>query len=130
MHRRTPTKDVYPGCYDFMAGGVVAAGEHPHDAATRELGEELGIHDVALQPLPEGDYRDEHTDYHAYLFTCIWDGPVRHQPEEIDWGGWMSPSELLARLADPDWRFVPDSSRMLTGFVRDLAARNAEDWSG
>src|SRR5262245_46992820 len=40
VHRRTPTKDVYPGRYDFSAGGVVAAGEDPYDAVVRELAEE------------------------------------------------------------------------------------------
>ena len=33
VHRRTDTKDVYPGRYDFAAGGVLLAGEEPLDAA-------------------------------------------------------------------------------------------------
>src|SRR5882757_2940831 len=81
VHRRTPTKDVYPARYDFMAGGVVAAGEDPYDAVVRELSEELGITGVELTRLPEGDYADEYTNYRAYLCTCVWDGPVRHQLE-------------------------------------------------
>ena len=43
VHRRTTTKDVYPGRRDFAAGGVLTAGEDPHDAAVRELAEELGV---------------------------------------------------------------------------------------
>ena len=86
VHRRTPTKDVYPARYDFMAGGVIAAGEDPYDAVVRELDEELGISGVELVKLPEGDYADEDTNYHAYLYTCVWDGPVKHQPEEVDVG--------------------------------------------
>src|SRR4029077_19960222 len=42
VHRRTPTKDVYPGRWDFTAGGVVLFGEDPLDGARRELAEELG----------------------------------------------------------------------------------------
>jgi isopentenyldiphosphate isomerase len=118
VHRRTPTKDVYPGRYDFMAGGVVAAGEDPYDAVVRELAEELGITGVELEKLPEGDYADESTSYHAYLYACVWDGPIQHQPEEIDWGAWMSPAELITRLDDPDWPFMPDTSALVGPLVR------------
>ena len=122
VHRRTATKDVYPGRYDFMAGGVLLVGEEPLQAAQRELAEELGITGVPLEALPEGDYADDDTRYHAYLYQCVWNGPITHQVEEIDWGAWMSPAELLGRLADPDWSFVPDTSAMLTGTVQSMAS--------
>jgi 8-oxo-dGTP pyrophosphatase MutT (NUDIX family) len=120
VHRRTPTKDVYPGRYDFMAGGVVGAGEEPYDAAVRELAEELGIAGAELVELPGGDYTDDVTSYRAYLYRCVWDGEIRHQAEEIDWGGWMTPAELVRRLDDPDWSFVPDTTALLGPFVRSL----------
>jgi 8-oxo-dGTP pyrophosphatase MutT (NUDIX family) len=120
VHRRTPTKDVYPGRYDFAAGGVVAAGEDPYDAVVRELSEELGIAGVELTRLPEGDYADEFTSYHAYLYTCVWDGPVKHQSEEVEWGDWMSPAELVARLDDPEWPFMPDTAALLGPLVRSM----------
>jgi isopentenyldiphosphate isomerase len=120
VHRRTPTKDVYPGRYDFAAGGVVAAGEDPYDAVVRELAEELGISGVELVRLPEADYADDSTSYRAYLYTCVWDGPVHHQAEEIDWGGWMSPSELLRRLDDPGYSFMPDTAALLGPLIRTL----------
>ena len=31
-----------------------------------------------------------------------------HQPEEVAEGGWMDWDELLGRLEDTDWPFVPD----------------------
>jgi isopentenyldiphosphate isomerase len=120
VHRRTPTKDVYPARYDFMAGGVIAAGEDPYDAVVRELAEELGITGVALEKLPEGDYADEFTNYHAYLYTCRWDGPIHHQPEEVDWGDWMAVPDLIARLDDPSWPFVPDTTALLGDYLRQL----------
>lgn len=125
VHRRTPTKDVYPGRYDFAAGGVVAAGEDPFDAVVRELEEELGITGVELTRLPEGDYADENTQYHAYLYTCVWDGPVRHQPEEVEWGAWMSPAELVAKF--DEWSFMPDSVGLLGEWVRSLAIDHGWD---
>jgi isopentenyldiphosphate isomerase len=120
VHRRTATKDVYPSYYDFAAGGVVAAGEDPYDAVVRELAEELGITGVELVKLPEGDYADDNTTYHAYLYTCVWDGPVRHQPEEVAWGAWMSPAELVAKLDDPDWPVMPDTAGLIGPLVRSF----------
>jgi 8-oxo-dGTP pyrophosphatase MutT (NUDIX family) len=118
VHRRTGTKDVYPACYDFLAGGVIDAGEDPYDAVVRELAEELGITGVELTKLPEGDYADDFTNYHAYLYTCVWDGPVTHQPEEVAWGSWMTPAELVRRLGE--WPFVPDTTALLGSYLRDL----------
>ena len=51
VHRRTDTKDVYPGMYDVAAGGVITAGEDPDAAAAREAEEELGVHGVPLHRL-------------------------------------------------------------------------------
>jgi 8-oxo-dGTP pyrophosphatase MutT (NUDIX family) len=120
VHRRTATKDVYPSYYDFMAGGVVAFGEDPYDAVVRELAEELGISGVELVKLPEGDYADDATSYHAYLYSCVWDGPVVHQPEEVAWGAWMSPADLIAKLDDPSWPVMPDTAALVGPLVRSF----------
>ena len=122
VHRRTPTKDVYPGRYDFAAGGVIAAGEEPALAAERELAEELGITGVPLQPLPGGDYRDDHTSYHAFCFWAAWEGPITWQPEEVVWGDWVAPADLVAWVAREPDAFMPDTVALLLGWVRGLAA--------
>jgi len=121
VHRRTNTKDLYPGRHDFAAGGVVAAGEDPHDAALRELAEELGVTGVPLEPLGVARFRDEHTDYWGHLFTASWDGPVELQPEEVAWGDWWPVDRLVAALdAEPD-AWMPDTAALLGGWLRDLA---------
>ena len=61
VHRRTDTKDVFPGAWDCWAGGVVTAGEPPDRAAARELTEELGVSVPALEPLFRHWYRDDRT---------------------------------------------------------------------
>jgi len=105
VHRRTQTKDVYPGMYDCCAGGVVTAGETPEQAARRELAEELGIRGVPLTLVLRGDYADDVTSYEAYVYETVWDGPVRHEPSEVEWGGWKWPSGCGPKPGYcPGWR--------------------------
>ena len=124
VHRRTATKLVMPGLHDCCAGGVVGPGEDPATTAARELAEELGVTGMPLTPLftlvydeGEGGLRS-----HLFAFEARYDGPVRHQPEEVAAGGWMALTQLRARLADPSWPFVPDG-RML---VEAWFARTSE----
>lgn len=116
-HRRTPTKDVFPDCYDVWAGGVVLAGEDPTTAAGRELAEELGVRDCPIRALFRLWYADAHTNYLAYAFVADYDprrcGPVVHQPEEVADGWWMEWDELVRRSTDPDWPMVPDGRALV-----------------
>lgn len=122
VHRRTDTKDVYPGAHDCWAGGCVLAGEDPVSAAARELAEELGVDGVPLTPLWVDPYADEVTRYVSFNFSAVWDGPVTHQASEVASGAWMTVADLVASLADPAWPFVPDGR---VGVERWLAGRTA-----
>lgn len=122
LHRRTPTKDVYPGLLDFAAGGVVLAGEDPAVGAVREVEEELGVHGVPLEPLGVAHYADEHTDYLAVRFVTRWDGPIRWQPEEVSWGEWVTVEDLVRRLEDQPSAFVPDSVAVWSETIRSWLA--------
>ena len=98
----------------LLGGRGVGPGEDPAGTAARELAEELGVTGVPLTPLFTLAY-DEGAGglrSHLFAFEARYDGPVRHQPEEVADGWWMPVPELRARLADPSWPFVPDG-RML-----------------
>ncbi len=126
VHRRTDTKDVYPGRLDFAAGGVVDAGEDPHHAAVRELAEELGVTGVPLEPIRVARYSDDHTDYWGHCFTATYDGPLRLQPEEVAEGAWWSLDRLVAALdtapQDGSRSFMPDTAGLLGDWLRERLA--------
>ncbi|MFM6848210.1 MAG: NUDIX domain-containing protein [Terrabacter sp.] len=109
LHRRTVTKDVYPGLLDFAAGGVVLAGEEPAVGAVREVQEELGVAGVPLVELAPVDYADDQSRYRAFRFVTTWDGPIRWQPEEVSWGEWVFLDDLIRRIDDEPGSVVPDS---------------------
>ncbi|HEX7188589.1 MAG TPA: NUDIX domain-containing protein [Actinomycetes bacterium] len=119
VHRRTDTKDVFPGMHDCFSAGCMLAGETAEPAAARELAEELGVHGVALEPLFVGWYEDRSTRHLCHVFLTTYDGPVTHQPEEVAWGTWMTVAELRAQLADPDWPFVPDGRQLVETLLAD-----------
>jgi isopentenyldiphosphate isomerase len=107
IHRRTTTKDLFPGMYDMFVGGMVASGETYEDSARREMTEELGIESSApLEFLFSHLYEGPRNRAHIHIFRVAWDGPIVHQPEEIDWGRWMPEGELEAWTREV--KVVPD----------------------
>ncbi|MEU0897403.1 NUDIX hydrolase [Streptomyces massasporeus] len=122
VHRRTPTKLVFPSLHDMFVGGVVGAGESYDTAALREAEEELGVSGLPQQ---------------RHLFTFLYDDgagrtwwsavydvrcelPVRPQVEEVAWHDFLSEAEVERRLTD--WEWVPDG---LAAYGRLKAFRSA-----
>ncbi|OLR95133.1 NUDIX hydrolase [Actinokineospora bangkokensis] len=119
VHRRTATKDIYPGAHDAWAGGVIASGEDIDAGAQRELAEELGV-TSRIRPCFRYWYRDEQANYLACVYEATHrpaDGPVRHQPQEVAEGWWMPWDELLRRLDDPAWPFTPDGRESVRRYL-------------
>jgi isopentenyldiphosphate isomerase len=117
VHRRTSTKDVFPSMYDATVGGMVVVGESYEGAAGRELAEELGIDGALPRRLFMQRYAGDQNNAWMAVFEVEWDGPVRHQEDEIDWGAWMSLDELRARHAE--WPFAPDHRELLERYVAE-----------
>lgn len=103
VHKRTMTKDVYPGYYDLAAGGVVLAGESYETSAGRELAEELGIRNVPLTWLFTFYYSDLHTRVWGGVFSCVYNGAIVLQEEEIESGAFMSLSNVTRRIQLDRW---------------------------
>lgn len=106
VHRRTETKDVFPGMYDMVVGGMVTAGESYEGTARRELAEELGVELVEPAFLLKHRYRGDRNNAWMSLYEVVWPGSIRHQEEEISWGAYMTEEEIAAKL--DEWPFAPD----------------------
>jgi 8-oxo-dGTP pyrophosphatase MutT (NUDIX family) len=105
VHRRTETKDVYPGSFDVCAGGVNAAGESYEDCASREVEEELG---VTAEPTFRFLHRYNGPSGPVWGGTLdvVWEGAIVWQPEEVVWGAFLPLPEVDAMIAGK--AFCPD----------------------
>lgn len=120
VHRRTPTKLVFPSLYDMFVGGVVGAGESYDEAALREAEEELGVTGL---PTPRFLFKFLYDDgagrtWWSAVYEVCCELPVRPQVEEVAWHDFLAEAEVERRLAD--WEWVPDG---LAAFERLKAHR-------
>ena len=118
VHRRTKTKDVFPGLYDMFVGGVVGAGEAYDAAATREIAEELGIVGAAPERLFQHRYDGPSSKAVIAVYRVVWDGPIKHQPSEVAWGQYCSAAQIEANR--DGWAFVPDGLEVFRRYLAQL----------
>jgi isopentenyldiphosphate isomerase len=111
VHRRTETKDVYPGAFDCFVGGVVGAGERYEQARDRELAEEMGIEGAAAMELFRHRFEGAGDRSWSAVYAISWAGQVVPQASEVAWHGWESIERVLERAAEPT--FVPDGREVL-----------------
>jgi isopentenyldiphosphate isomerase len=107
VQKRTLTKDVYPGYYDPCTGGVVLHGETYELSATRELEEEVGIRDVPLLSHFNFYFEDALVRVWGSVFSCVYDGAMVLQAEEVESGEFLSIETILQRAHTTP--YTPDS---------------------
>jgi isopentenyldiphosphate isomerase len=107
VHRRTDTKDVFPGAYDVFSGGVCAAGESYDDCARREVAEEFGVVGAHLTFLFRHRYRGPDGQAWGAVYEGRWDGATRPQENEVAWQAWVTSDQLDRMLGELP--FCPDS---------------------
>ena len=117
IQKRTMGKDIYPGYYDVAAGGVVLAGESYDASARRELEEELGLRDAALIPHFTFFYENGNNQVWGRVYSCVHDGELTLQAEEVESGFFTDPEEVVA-LSEKE-KFTPDGIYVLKRYLRE-----------
>ena len=108
LHKRSQSKDLFPGYWDSSAAGHVGAGEDYDGTAVRELAEELGCRPA--QP-PRRLFRIEAREETGQEFVWVYrvddEGPFTLHPDEIERGGWFEPAEIDRWLAERPHEIAP-----------------------
>lgn len=115
VQKRTLTKDLFPGYYDPAAGGVVAAGETYEACARREIAEEMGIRDVPLTWRFAFYYTDAQTRVWGGVFSCVYDGDIVLQAEEVESGAFWAVDDILQHARQAP--YTPDGLYVLSRFL-------------
>jgi isopentenyldiphosphate isomerase len=115
VHRRTLSKAIYPGYWDVAAGGMVQANESYAESAARELEEELGVAGVELHAHEHFFFDQPGNRLWCAVFSAVWDGPLRLQPEEVIEARFLPLSEALEDSRQKP--YCPDSLAALNRFV-------------
>ncbi|MFZ4809880.1 MAG: NUDIX hydrolase [Ilumatobacteraceae bacterium] len=116
VHRRSDTKDLWPGWWDMAVGGVVAAGETYDDAARRELAEEIGVTGVVPEPVGGGRYDDDQVHLVGRCYRVTHAGPFSFNDGEVVETTWMTIEELRDAIARRP--FLPDSVALFADTFR------------
>jgi isopentenyldiphosphate isomerase len=115
VHRRTLSKAIYPGYWDVAAGGMVQANESFADSAARELEEELGVAGVPLTAHEHFFFDQPGNRLWCAVFSAVWDGPLKLQPEEVMEARFLALDEALAESSEKP--YCPDSLAALQRFI-------------
>ena len=98
LQKRSMRKDIQPGRWDTSVGGHLDPGEGYHEAACREMREELGIGRIPLTWLYYSKIRNEIESENVSTYLARYDGEVRFAPDEIDEVRFWSSEEIDAAL--------------------------------
>ncbi|UUQ66991.1 NUDIX hydrolase [Pseudomonas fuscovaginae UPB0736] len=119
VHRRTLSKAIYPGYWDVAAGGMVQADESYAESAARELEEELGVSGVPLTAHERFFFDQPGNRLWCAVFSAVWDGPLRLQPEEVLEARFITVDAALQESARKP--YCPDSLAALKRYVQGVA---------
>ncbi len=84
LQKRSMSKDVAPGKWDTSVGGHVSSGETLEEAVKREMEEELGITACDLKLLYTYIHSNDYESELVYTYSCIYNGKIIFQEDEID----------------------------------------------
>jgi isopentenyl-diphosphate delta-isomerase type 1 len=108
LQKRSMLKDLSPGLWDSSCSGHLDAGEDYDAAAVRELAEEIG---VRVSAAPARWFRLGACEETGWEFVWVYrlrhDGPITVDPAEIQYGEWVAPAEVTARVARRPEEFCP-----------------------
>ncbi|MDK3157925.1 NUDIX domain-containing protein [Kamptonema cortianum] len=107
---RSRLKVNHPQVWDSSCSGHVSAGQDYHEAAVRELGEELGVPESKarkIRPAFKIATCAETEQEHVWLYEMEDEGPFTLQPEEVEDGRFFKPEDIDQMISTTPEQFAP-----------------------
>ena len=121
VHQRSFDKDVFPGWWDVVAGGVCAVGEDWAVSAERELAEELGVTGVPLTDAGGGTWTGPDVEVVGRVFVARHDGPFTFADGEVIQARFLAWAEVDGLVRDE--QVCQDSVELALPLVRAAVGR-------
>lgn len=115
IHRRSETKDIWPGRWDIAVGGVVAAGESWDEAVRREIAEEIGVDDVVPEQIGAGSYEDAELAVLGRCYRIVTAAALTFTDGEVIEAEWVESAALPTLVRKRP--FLPDGLALLGPFL-------------
>ncbi|MEX1119846.1 MAG: 16S rRNA (adenine(1518)-N(6)/adenine(1519)-N(6))-dimethyltransferase RsmA [Terrimicrobiaceae bacterium] len=106
LQKRSPWKDLNPSLWDSSAAGHVDAGETYHEAAHRELQEELGV-SAPLKKIGKLESSPATSWEFVEIFTGSHEGPFHLARMEVEAGAFFPLAKIQAWFANRPQDFTP-----------------------
>jgi isopentenyl-diphosphate Delta-isomerase len=106
IQRRSQSKDRHPGKLDSSAAGHVDPEETYAETAIRELREELGIQ-AEVKEILRIQASEQTDNEHVVLFEVVTESEPAPNPEEIQWGAFISREKVTELMDEAPEDFVP-----------------------
>lgn len=98
MQKRSATKDIQPNKWDSSVGGHIDLNETPEQAALREAGEEIGLHNLTIQYLDKYIIETDIERELTYCFYTITNQTPQIDMKEVSDGHFWEMSEITKQL--------------------------------
>jgi len=106
LQKRSPWKDLNPSLWDSSAAGHVDSGETYHEAAGRELQEELGV-STPLKKIGKLESSPETSWEFVEIFTGHHEGPFQLARMEVETGAFFPMTKIKSWFARRPQDFTP-----------------------
>jgi isopentenyl-diphosphate Delta-isomerase len=117
LQRRSPTKDLYPNCWDLSVGGHVNYGKTYLETAAREVSEEMGINideteltfkgEVLVNLPKSGEY------FHVFEYQIKPGEKIEAAQEEVSDTKWMKIEDIKQSMADKTLSWYPRPEQVI-----------------
>ncbi|MBI2545625.1 NUDIX domain-containing protein [Candidatus Woesearchaeota archaeon] len=119
VHKRTMTKDIFPGYYALCVGGTVSYGEKYEESAYREAQEEIGAQDADLKFLFKFKFDNPKiTRVYGYVFSLIYNRPLKLQKEELAYATFMPIKEVKELMKKES--VCPDDIEIFNKYLKEF----------
>lgn len=128
IQQRAADKDTFPNAHDSSAAGHVDAGEGYHEAAARELEEELGLSpDQISHMMQVGELgaSEENGWEHVRFYLARTEHEPIPDPAEVAHGAFYPLDRVEDLIASPECNFAPTFRILYFFYATQLAPRVA-----